>query len=166
MGATGAATGALDYAVTGECQTASGYAKHIAFGGALGAIGGGGTTAAIDKIALKKASGQWDKFARIPDKGFLDEGREIVLSVGTKVDRYGKSGGRHVSPVGTTFGKRSLPEVQRFAIRRIYVVKKPITVRSGEIAPGVGQIGGGVQHYLPGKVKDLLDDGSLRRRLW
>ena len=166
LGATGAAAGALDYAVTGDCQTPSGYAKHIAVGGALGALGGGGTAAAIDKIALKKASGQWSKFDDVLDEGFLDEGREIVLSVGTKVDRYGTRGGAHVSPAGTAFGQRSLPEVQRFAIRRIYAVKKPITVRSGEVAPGVGQVGGGVQHLLPESVKVLQRHGSLKLRLW
>lgn len=87
-------------------------------------------------------------------------------SVETKAARYGNRRGKHVSPVGTAFGKRSIPEVQRFAIRRVYVVKKPITVRSGEVAPGVGQVGGGVQHYLPKSVIKLQLDGSLERRLW
>ena len=56
--------------------------------------------------------------------------------------------------------------MQRFAIRRVYVVKKPITVRSGEVAPGVGQVGGGAQHLLPESVEDLQANGSLKLRLW
>ncbi|WP_170857508.1 MULTISPECIES: TNT domain-containing protein [unclassified Leifsonia] len=45
-----------------------------------------------------------------------------------------------------------------------YEILKPLpnSVRMGEIAPGFGQPGGGVQYHFPGGIKELVKQGYLK----
>lgn len=74
------------------------------------------------------------------------------------IDRYGKDTGNFVSPQGTAFGERSLPEKSKSDEYHIYRVKKDIPgVLSGRTAPWFGQPGGGWQYKLPGRIMNMAD---------
>ncbi|WP_213610246.1 glycohydrolase toxin TNT-related protein [Pseudoalteromonas sp.] len=97
-----------------------------------------------------------------PNSGFQGPVQNMTLPVGTRIDRYGSNGGFFISPIGTPFGQRSLPEFSRGTPYRIFEVLKPINVRGGAIAPAFGQPGGGVQYILPQRVGGLVQSGHLR----
>ena len=74
------------------------------------------------------------------------------------IDRYGKDTGNFVSPQGTAFGERSLPEKSKSDEYHIYRVKKDIPgVLSGRTAPWFGQPGGGWQYKFPGRIMNMTD---------
>lgn len=74
------------------------------------------------------------------------------------IDRYGKDTGNFVSPQGTAFGERSLPEKSKSDEYHIYRVKKDIPgVLSGRTAPWFGQPGGCWQYKLPGRIMNMTD---------
>lgn len=92
---------------------------------------------------------------------------EGVLSVGTKLDRYGSPDGAFLSPHGTPYDQRSLAPGSRGNDYYEYEVVKPLPVIRGEIAPAFNQPGGGVQ-ILPKftdrvNVEWLVRNGYLRR---
>jgi hypothetical protein len=83
---------------------------------------------------------------------------------GDLIDRYGFEGGNAVSPIGTSFGARSLPpEYLGTRPYNAYQVLKPIEVDTGVVAPYFGQPGLGIQHDLPVSVEILLRRGFLGR---
>lgn len=98
------------------------------------------------------------------NNGFDGEARTETLVPGTKVDRYGNPTGKYLSPQGTPFEQRSLPEAVRERPLNVYEVVKPFEVKAGKIAPYADQPGGGTQYYLDNKtVQDLIDSGHLRK---
>jgi RHS repeat-associated protein len=95
--------------------------------------------------------------------GFSDISSRMTLRPGAIVDRYGREGGTFVSPVGTSFPQRALPQSSWAPTSNAYRVLKPIEVDGGIIAPWWGQPGGGVQFQLPASVRDLIKSGHLGR---
>ena len=87
--------------------------------------------------------------------------------VGTKMDRYGGTGGDFTAEPGTSFEKRSLPPDSLGKDYHQYELKKPFDGESGyprygETAPAFGQDGGGMQYKLPKDVGWLLRNGYLK----
>jgi len=82
---------------------------------------------------------------------------------GTRIDRYGGSGGTFASPEGTPFAERSLRSTSIDSPYNVYEVVKPITVRGGIVAPAFGYGGGGIQYEFGSPISDLIDSGVLKR---
>lgn len=95
--------------------------------------------------------------------GFLGPRTPETLQPGTIVDRYGYDGGSYVSPANTPYTNRALAPGTNTKPYSKFIVKKPIDVQSGKIAPWFGEKGGGIQYFLPETVKALLDGGYLER---
>ena len=85
-----------------------------------------------------------------------------VLRPGTLIDRYGGDGGKYFSPVGTSKKARSLPPGAPRPLVTFEVLK-PLEVEAGTIAPWYGEPGGGVQYRTRSTVRQLVDEGYLRR---
>ena len=109
---------------------------------------------------------KWEEYA--PNGGYV-EGTKTngqTICAGSYIDRYGNPQGRYVSPVGTTYGERSLPYIENpNAYHQYYVVKDITNVSMGEIAPAFGQIGGGIQYQLPDSIQNLIAQGILKEVL-
>ena len=122
---------------------------------------------------------QYDKFKKQPDpkvdsdwnwpenKGFAGVPVKNILSVGTKIDRFGKPTGSFTSPEGISFEQRALAPGSKAENYYVYEVQKPLPVLQGEIAPAFGEVGGGIQ-ILPDfpqrvNIQWLLDNGYLKR---
>jgi hypothetical protein len=90
------------------------------------------------------------------NSGFLTVPAMETLFQGTLIDRYGSREGSFVSPVGTPFPNRSLPDAKINAPFEIYEVLRPLNVESGIIAPAYGQPGLGIQYKLPYSIDDLI----------
>ncbi|GLZ30680.1 hypothetical protein Lesp02_28690 [Lentzea sp. NBRC 105346] len=88
--------------------------------------------------------------------------RPVVLEPGSTIDRFGPAGGRFLSPPDTSFPERGLPPTNLDDGYHRYVVEKPIPVWMGEIAPAMGQPGGGIQFLSQHAVADLVLAGYLR----
>jgi filamentous hemagglutinin len=122
--------------------------------------------------AYKTSDGKdWDWNSIAPNNGAaLGSTKSVTLNPGDVVDRYGRTRGTFLSPVGTPYEQRSLAPGTRAEPYSQYVVVKPFTVERSEIAPAFGQEGGGTQYRIPevsGRkvtVKDLLDNGYLRKK--
>jgi RHS repeat-associated protein len=97
-----------------------------------------------------------------PNSGFLKSPVAITLPRGTLVDRYGSTLGRFVSPAGTSFGARSLPNSAQLSPFRTFEVMESLRVQSGVAAPWFGQPGGGTQYMFPSPLSDLARWGVLR----
>lgn len=97
-----------------------------------------------------------------PHAGFSGEPKPTTLPVGTKVDRYGSSGGSFLSPEGTPYGERSLPYDPSKIKYHAYEVVKPLDVNSGSIAPHFDQPGNGLQYETAVSVRQLIDEGYLK----
>jgi hypothetical protein len=96
--------------------------------------------------------------------GFRGTPKTSPVPVGTFVDRVGTEDGVFVSPVGTSFGMRSLPEGFESRPYNIYEVVREIpNAREGEVEPAFGQLGHGYQIMLPSTIRQLEEDGYLRR---
>jgi hypothetical protein len=80
---------------------------------------------------------------------------------GELIDRFGFEGGTFVSPRGTPYPMRALPPGTDLKPYHVYLVKKPLETRSGQIEPAFGESGMGVQHELPTSVARLLRFGFL-----
>lgn len=91
--------------------------------------------------------------------GFYGEYEVETLRAGSViVDRYGRATGRFVSPAGTPFEARSLPDESKKETLHVYRITKDIPgVLSGRTAPWFDQPGGGWQYKLPTKIIDLGD---------
>ena len=97
------------------------------------------------------------------NRGFLGKSVETTLKAGTRVDRYGGTGGTFASPEGTAFGARSLRSTSINSPHNVYEVAKPVTVQGGTVAPGLGYGGGGIQYEFGSPIQDLLESGVLKR---
>lgn len=86
-----------------------------------------------------------------------------MIQPGSIVDRVGGTGGTFVSPQGTPWAARALPETSVGKSLNAYEVLKPIKADAGLVAPWFKQPGGGVQFELPASVQKLLDSKHLRR---
>jgi len=97
-----------------------------------------------------------------PNRGFFGKTKTIVLKPGAVIDRFGRMGGKYVSPQGTPIPTRSLrPGTEKLPFLT-FEVTKPITVEAGKIAAWFGQPGGGIQYYLPRAARQLVASGHLR----
>ena len=85
-----------------------------------------------------------------------------TLYPGEVIDRFGTSTGQWASPMGTSYGARSIPEGLRPHIQ--YEVLKPIKVEQSLAAPGerAGQVGYGVQYRFPGSIDFYINNNYLR----
>ena len=93
------------------------------------------------------------------------EPREVDLPAGLLVDRFGALHGRWLFPADTPYAERSLPPdlldpLRPQAGRRVFVVREPVRVVAGRVAPWFGQPGGGLRLDLQGSD----DVWSLVRR--
>ncbi len=95
------------------------------------------------------------------DDGFAGPRVNQDLPVGTRVDRFGGTGGRYLSPEWTPFAQRALPPSNLTEPYSVYRVAKPLPVESGGIAPAFDQPGGGVQYKTGPRIQQLIDDGYL-----
>jgi len=87
-------------------------------------------------------------------EGFIspEARRPTVLESGMVIDRFGSGFGRFASPPDTPYPDRGLPPENIEAGYHQYRVMRPIPVWEGDLAPAMGQPGGGVQYYLPEAV--------------
>ena len=121
-----------------------------------------GDWAGLEKFMGK---GSWP-----PNRGFASSSQNI-LPVGTKLDRYGgwhDSEGFHdrgtfLSPAGSSFEGRALPDSTRSSPFNTYEVIRPISVESGPAIPWFGKPGMGIQHEASSSMDNLVNNGYLRR---
>lgn len=98
-----------------------------------------------------------------PNNGFAGSPEVVNLQPGARIDRYGSNNGGFLSPAGTPFEQRALPNSSANSQFQTFEVVKPLPVSSGQAAPWFGQPGGGTQYQLQGaNVQQLLDEGYLR----
>ena len=86
----------------------------------------------------------------------------ITLSPGTRIDRYGHPFGYYTSPTDTPFTNRALSSSTDINDYHVYEVLKPIEAESATIAAWFDEAGGGTQYKLTDRVKNLIDNGSLK----
>ena len=86
-----------------------------------------------------------------------------TLGVGILIDRFGHDDTTYFAPFATPYSMRSLPPSSLNDTYAVYVVKKPITVVAGPIAPGFEQPGLGTQYISRMKPADLFDGSWLRK---
>ena len=106
-----------------------------------------------------------DMSAKWPSNGGfthpLTDSDIITLQPGTVIDRYGYVGGSYLSPINTPYKARAVEPGTISKPYNVYVVKEPIRVYAGEVAPWFGMTGGGTQYYLgDGITVQLLLEGS------
>ena len=106
-----------------------------------------------------------DMSAKWPSNGGfthpLTDSDIITLQPGTVIDRYGYAGGAYLSPINTPYKARAVEPGTISRPYNVYVVKEPIRVYAGEVAPWFGMPGGGTQYYLgDGITVQLLLEGS------
>ena len=98
-----------------------------------------------------------------PNNGFAGTPEVVNLQPGARIDRYGSNDGGFLSPAGTPFEQRALPNSSANSQFQTFEVVRPLPVNSGQAAPWFGQPGGGTQYQLQGvNVQQLLDEGYLR----
>ncbi|WP_161831170.1 hemagglutinin repeat-containing protein [Pseudovibrio sp. POLY-S9] len=94
--------------------------------------------------------------------GFAGTPINTTLTPGAKIDRYGGTDGYYLSPQGTPFDQRAMAFGQENKdYLYYYIVKKPLPVKAGEIAPAFGYPGGGTQFKVDSQIADLIEDGYL-----
>jgi hypothetical protein len=97
------------------------------------------------------------------NQGFLGRPEITMLRAGDVIiDRYGKSSGVFVSPQGTPYEARALPEGSANAEFHTYVVVKDMEVLSGTVAPWFEEPGKGVQYELPNNIYKLVRERYLK----
>jgi len=98
-----------------------------------------------------------------PNSGFADAPKVVNLQPGARIDRYGSNNGGFLSPAGTPFEQRALPNSSASSQFQTFEVVKPLPVNSGQVTPWFGQPGGGTQYQLQrANVQQLIDEGYLR----
>ncbi|MFJ8008336.1 TNT domain-containing protein [Streptomyces fagopyri] len=128
-------------------------------------------------------SGQGD-WRYPPDDGYTHRNQTVqaaplTLHAGQKLDRFGSEAGRFLAPVGTRYGKRSIPPSSLNTMDprypydyHVYKVTKDVVVCAGRTAPGFEQSGLGIQYVTSSQfcpdiprttVADLVRNGTLRR---
>ncbi|WP_342603969.1 T7SS effector LXG polymorphic toxin [Peribacillus sp. FSL E2-0159] len=98
-----------------------------------------------------------------PNRGVLGEPEPMILKPGTIIDRFGYEGGTFVSPYGVPYEMRALAPETYLKPYKLYVVKKPIEVQAGKIAPWFDEPGMGVQYELNQSVKNFIEQGIIGR---
>ncbi len=104
-----------------------------------------------------------------PYRGFVKRS-EGVFEPGMLFDRFGgrfkngvfSDGGSFVSPAGTPFTSRGLPDSTLHAPKSVYQVLKPIKGHHGPAIPWFKQEGMGVQWELNNNIDYLLKNGYIR----
>jgi len=106
-----------------------------------------------------------------PNRGGFDI-EEITLEAGTLVDRYGgqyddfgnfSDTGNFVSPKGTNFEKRALPNEHQKKPLKVYEILKPIkATKKAKIIPWFNKRGLGIQYELPENIDELIQEGFLK----
>lgn len=142
----------------------SGADLTASFIGVLSPVPGTGELIKVGRVAGKVAEGAATskRISWPPNRGFEGDSAKATLIPGAKVDRYGDVDGSFVSPDGTPFPQRSLPESYASKPLNTYEVMRPIDADAGPSAPWFDQPGKGMQFELPGSVRDLLGSGHLR----
>ena len=69
-----------------------------------------------------------------PNNGFVGMPETKTLQPGTQIDRYRSNEGDFLSPAGTPFDQRSLPNSKANDTFQTFEVVKPLPVNSGEAA--------------------------------
>lgn len=97
--------------------------------------------------------------------------RDVTLPEGTVLDRFGGEGGRFLSPMGTDgqpyhYRERAIFPDNAEVGYHVYVVSDPdgLPGTLADVAPALGQPGGGRQFTLPDdvNVQRLIDEGVIR----
>lgn len=96
-----------------------------------------------------------------PPLSLFRDREDVVIPVGTELDRFGAEAGNLVYAAGTMFGHRSLPPDWLNRRYHVYRVQQPVPASKGIAVPWFGQVGGGTGYFLARSVGDLLADGSL-----
>ncbi|WP_158844596.1 TNT domain-containing protein [Saccharothrix deserti] len=96
-----------------------------------------------------------------PPLSLFRDRENVVIPVGTELDRFGAEAGNLVYAAGTVFGNRSLPPDWLNRRYHVYRVQKPVPALKGVAVPWFGQVGGGTGYFLASSVRDLLADGAL-----
>ena len=82
---------------------------------------------------------------------------------GTIIDRFGYEAGTFISPYGVPYEMRALAPETYLKHNKVYVVKKPIVVQAGKIAPWFDEPGLGIQYELNQSVKKFIELGIIGR---
>nr|WP_264179281.1 TNT domain-containing protein [Sutcliffiella horikoshii] len=98
-----------------------------------------------------------------PNRGVLGEVESITLKPGLIIDRFGYEGGTFVSPYGVPYEMRALAPETYNKPYKVYVVKKPLEVEVGKIAPWFDEPGMGIQYELNESVKKLIEQNIIGR---
>lgn len=98
-----------------------------------------------------------------PNRGVLGNPEKMELAPGTVIDRFGYEGGTFVSPYGVPYESRALAPETYVKPYKVYVVKKPIEVQAGKIAPWFDEPGLGTQYEFSQSVKKLIDQNIIGR---
>ena len=85
----------------------------------------------------------------------------ILLKEGTYIDRFGNPTGRYASPIGESYGARSLPPGSYSENYGVYRIQQDIIVNRSIIAPSFGQPGYGIQYKFSTSLQKLLEDQIL-----
>jgi hypothetical protein len=119
------------------------------------------TRAAADTGALVLPVADIQPLPDEPPLSLFRDRENVVVPVGTELDRFGAETGNLVYASGTVFGQRSLPPDWLNRRYHVYRVQKPVPALKGVAVPWFGQAGGGTGYFLASSVRDLLADGSL-----
>ncbi|KAH8884372.1 hypothetical protein GQ53DRAFT_880125 [Thozetella sp. PMI_491] len=99
---------------------------------------------------------------------------DLVLPVGTLIDRFGSEYGAYTSPAAAPYMQRALPPSSLDTPQsdpsypynyHVYRLVKPITVLAGPIAPWFGQPGQGVQYMFYNTTIMALVESKLLERV-
>ena len=85
---------------------------------------------------------------------------KVTLEPGTTLDRYGSQYGRYLTDPGTSINQLALTPGNSCKLTT-YVVNRPLTFRTGIVAPCAWGPGGGVQYFSWISVQRLVQFGFL-----
>ena len=99
-----------------------------------------------------------------PNNGNVGLPEVVTLKSGTIIlSRYGPTTGFYTSPKGTTIEERAVSRnTDTNDYHEYEVVGDILKVEKGTIAPWFGQVGGGIQYKLPGRIASLLSNNLLK----
>ncbi|KAL0946408.1 hypothetical protein HGRIS_012633 [Hohenbuehelia grisea] len=122
-----------------------------------------------------KSDGSWE----YPSfKGFAVDGsgtvqvKEVTLTVGMALDRFGSEFGQYLADAGAPYAARAIPPSNLNTYKGStehpnnyykYVVEKEFSAEAGPVAPWFGQKGMGMQYLVGAQVGQLVTKGYLRR---
>lgn len=95
------------------------------------------------------------------DDGFAAAPVLRQLPAGMVIDRFGDPHGNFFSPIGTSYGSRSLPYICMDKAYTVYRLAVPLRVEAGYAAPWFGEAGGAVQFRTYVSAADLVANGWL-----